>query len=554
VPLTTPFQPRKFLSATQEPPAHTLVERRMVEGEGPSLEMHEGPSVRILSAAPSSANKPSVLRGCLKFGSVSSVPFAVGPNSPCWVNGEHMHGCPSCGVEFGTQHKHITRRHCRKCGGVFCYTCTYDKATLRVWPGSLCLPFLSSSSQTNVHVCVSCYDQCPPPADGLRRCRFCHQRVRSMLRACALHRRMPFPPCATPLLSRDPPSRTALTPWLPTSLQVRVAYFDAHHSVCLEEQYSRAQVPVLPAWFTLHRRTPMRRKRPPLAAHPVATAATREQSRVLLMTCARVARMRRHQFASKQLAHFGAPPEHGAQSSFMGTAASPSSAAASSSSSAVASSSSSAAASSSAVASSSVGSSTSATSAAGSSSSLTAAAAMPAIALEEADDSAAGIVATPKMKHPFAVAQEAAKGAEAVTEARATLARHAKSLDCCRPHGLTHALLPVRWLRRSVHSLCSAPFACTMRPTPPSFRVATRWHACVVWSVAIVAQYAASPSAPSSASTAHERRGHLRRPRERRMYVGVLCSSDLAIWPGAYPAYFTGAEASDTTRSATRWS
>ena len=29
-----------------------------------------------------------------------------------------------------------------------------------------------------VHVCVNCYDSCPPPTDGLRRCRFCHQRVR----------------------------------------------------------------------------------------------------------------------------------------------------------------------------------------------------------------------------------------------------------------------------------------------------------------------------------------------------------------------------------------
>jgi hypothetical protein len=107
------------------------------------------------------------------------IPRAVGPTSDCWVSGDELRHCPICEVEFGMQHKHVTRRHCRKCGGLFCYTCTYDKANLRVAPASMCMPF--SGKTCTVHVCTNCYDDCPPPADGLRRCRFCHQRVRATL-------------------------------------------------------------------------------------------------------------------------------------------------------------------------------------------------------------------------------------------------------------------------------------------------------------------------------------------------------------------------------------
>ena len=101
-------------------------------------------------------------------------PYAVGPSSPCWVDGENLTSCSICEVSFGTQHKHVTRRHCRMCGGVFCYTCTYDKAELRTWPQ---LSWKANATKS-VHVCADCYTSCPTPADGLRRCRFCHQRVR----------------------------------------------------------------------------------------------------------------------------------------------------------------------------------------------------------------------------------------------------------------------------------------------------------------------------------------------------------------------------------------
>jgi len=131
---------------------------------------------------------------CIPLRRSQRIPYAVGPGSVSWVSGDDVTRCSICEVEFGTQHKHVTRRHCRKCGGVFCYTCTYDKAALRTWPD---LPW-GGRAIKNVHVCTNCYDVCPPPGDGLRRCRFCHQRV-------------------------------------------RLPYFQAHHSVCLEEQYARAQ-------------------------------------------------------------------------------------------------------------------------------------------------------------------------------------------------------------------------------------------------------------------------------------------------------------------------
>ena len=156
----------------------------------------ESDTVRILSPAAHASGCWAWMR-CLA--PAQRIPVALGPGSPQWVVGERVEKCPICEVEFGigTQHKHVTRRHCRKCGGVFCYLCTYDKATLRTGPGNACMP--CSDSKAAVHVCSSCYDQCPPPPDGLRRCRICHQRVRS-------------------------------------------AYFDAHYSVCLEGQYSRTPV------------------------------------------------------------------------------------------------------------------------------------------------------------------------------------------------------------------------------------------------------------------------------------------------------------------------
>eukprot|EP00966_Prymnesium_polylepis_P013894 320381-Prymnesium_polylepis.2 len=30
-------------------------------------------------------------------------------------------------VELSVAHNNMTKRHCRHCGGLFCYTCTYDK-------------------------------------------------------------------------------------------------------------------------------------------------------------------------------------------------------------------------------------------------------------------------------------------------------------------------------------------------------------------------------------------------------------------------------------------
>lgn len=161
-----------------------------LEGQDASLRMGLRPTARFVDEDVAPAG------GCFSFLSPRRTPLAVGPGSSHWVQGDQVKECPICEVEFGTQHKHVTRRHCRKCGGVFCYTCTYDKAVLRTWPEGMCLPF--ASAKTSVHVCSNCYDRCPPPADGLRRCRFCHQRV-------------------------------------------RVSYFDAHHSVCIEEQYARAQ-------------------------------------------------------------------------------------------------------------------------------------------------------------------------------------------------------------------------------------------------------------------------------------------------------------------------
>ena len=93
-----------------------------------------------------------------------------------WMVRESVNHCPICEVELGTQHKNVTKRHCRHCGGVFCYTCTYDKVTLRHHPPDAWFPCTTKLSE--MHVCSRCYDLAPPPADGLRRCRICHQKVR----------------------------------------------------------------------------------------------------------------------------------------------------------------------------------------------------------------------------------------------------------------------------------------------------------------------------------------------------------------------------------------
>ena len=176
-------------------------------------------------------------------------PVAVGPGSDKWVQGDSVTHCGICEVEFSAAHKHVTRRHCRRCGEVFCYTCTYDKVGLRQ-PGAGCLPWTGAT--TNLHVCSACYDCVPPPADGLRRCRFCHQKVR-----CPPHPHPPAPPrpAPPPALARStptphrhpgcqvPPPAPAhpLTHSSRRSSQVRTSYFAAHTSVCLEDQYARAQ-------------------------------------------------------------------------------------------------------------------------------------------------------------------------------------------------------------------------------------------------------------------------------------------------------------------------
>ncbi|KAL1520824.1 hypothetical protein AB1Y20_022386 [Prymnesium parvum] len=103
-------------------------------------------------------------------------PHAIDSRSADWVSRDDVVHCPICQVELGTQHKNITKRHCRLCGGVFCYTCTYDKITLRHAPEGVCFP--TASRLAEMHVCVRCYDLAPTPADGLRRCRICHQKVR----------------------------------------------------------------------------------------------------------------------------------------------------------------------------------------------------------------------------------------------------------------------------------------------------------------------------------------------------------------------------------------
>ena len=90
-----------------------------------------------LRTAPLSAVCRSSRRG-------RAIPIAVGPGSSRWVDGDRLQSCPSCDVDFSSLHKHVTKRHCRGRGGVFCYTCTYDKATLRT---PSCLPFYGAQGE-----------------------------------------------------------------------------------------------------------------------------------------------------------------------------------------------------------------------------------------------------------------------------------------------------------------------------------------------------------------------------------------------------------------------
>ena len=47
------------------------------------------------------------------FFTPTPIPVALGPGSEDWVQGENVDNCPLCEVQFGVQHKHVTRRHCR---------------------------------------------------------------------------------------------------------------------------------------------------------------------------------------------------------------------------------------------------------------------------------------------------------------------------------------------------------------------------------------------------------------------------------------------------------
>ena len=79
---------------------------------------------------------------------------AADQNSACWVNRDNVAHCPLCEVELGVQHKNVTKRHCRHCGGLFCYTCTYDKVTLRHHPEGACFPWTTRLQE--MHVCTRC--------------------------------------------------------------------------------------------------------------------------------------------------------------------------------------------------------------------------------------------------------------------------------------------------------------------------------------------------------------------------------------------------------------
>ena len=106
--------------------------------------------VRLTSRLADNKFEDGASVGCLSlFSPRQTIPIAVGPGSSRWVDGDRLQSCPSCDVDFSSLHKHVTKRHCRRCGGVFCYTCTYDKATLRT---PSCLPLWGSKA--SVHVCV----------------------------------------------------------------------------------------------------------------------------------------------------------------------------------------------------------------------------------------------------------------------------------------------------------------------------------------------------------------------------------------------------------------
>jgi hypothetical protein len=105
--------------------------------------------------------------------------LALDASSAKWQ--EQATHCSACGVELSSTLKQTRRRHCRCCGEIFCHLCTYDKAPLMKLPSTLvagCLPCLVPRVRVHCHVCTSCYDELPPPADRLRRCRFCSNKVR----------------------------------------------------------------------------------------------------------------------------------------------------------------------------------------------------------------------------------------------------------------------------------------------------------------------------------------------------------------------------------------
>ena len=111
-------------------------------------------------------------------------PMALTDASDRWENKDSVTctNCPICRVEYSTQHKHVTKRHCRLCGRVFCYGCTYDKVQLTRKQDDGCWPLRPPSlKNAESHVCSTCYDTLPPPDDGLRRCRLCHQKVRLIM-------------------------------------------------------------------------------------------------------------------------------------------------------------------------------------------------------------------------------------------------------------------------------------------------------------------------------------------------------------------------------------
>eukprot|EP00937_MAST-01D_sp_MAST-1D-sp2_P001402 g1402.t1 len=61
-----------------------------------------------------------------------------------WVNDASVKVCPKCSISFDWL---VRKHHCRKCGGVFCDSCSKKKVVL---PGS--------GSTKPVRCCDDCYD------------------------------------------------------------------------------------------------------------------------------------------------------------------------------------------------------------------------------------------------------------------------------------------------------------------------------------------------------------------------------------------------------------